>query len=137
MMETYHTPFPASSSQGRQRGTELGLRNYSILFDFQRQKIPQVFNTAGTSPCTHPWLHSAVLSTLPLTQERLQRPLPCPPRLSLSLCMAEFIFVMQVQAGFCVFPRLWLLAHGLSAAVRESSPSGAEQKNPAHANSTG
>lgn len=41
MMETYHTPFPASSSQGRQRGTELGLRNHSILFDFQRQKIPQ------------------------------------------------------------------------------------------------
>lgn len=42
--ETCHTPFPALSSQGRQCGTELGLRNhqnYSILFSSQRQQIPQ------------------------------------------------------------------------------------------------
>lgn len=137
-----HT-IPCFIPRGRQRGTELGLRNHeghSTLFSFQRQKIPPGVLYSWNIP-PHPSLAA---------QGSVQEPPSHPggaaiPGMSPSLPSTSLpsplhgrvYFCDESPTGFCVFPWLWLLARRLSPAVREASPPGAEQNNPAHANSTG
>lgn len=113
--EIYHTPFPALSSQGRQCGTELGLRNhqnYSILFSSQRQQIPQGVLYSWNIPL-HPSL--AALCSVQYPPSHPQG--AAVPSASPSLPSASLTFPLYGRVYFCDESPSWILCFSMAVAI--------------------